>query len=345
MSTKRKFRISILVLAAGALLATPASLLADKPPAAKTGSGKSSKAVASSPKASAKPPAVASEGTVTGTLKLNDKTYQLKYVYVRKREVWPSDTKALGVETVEDLPCGIVEMLFTNEPLPDATITAILHNEYQGSPTIWGARLISDGSGKHDWTTRYLLDTGSVEGFGMTDSSGSIETGGHYKGHVESRNQDVTKIRELDFTFDAPVKLQYSVTETESAQAIPPAALPDEFVKSLPGTWTIERFTGVGCWYATGTLEVGERTSPHEFQSKFTVAGVANGKSSDVEEDGVISLAGTKVHFEGGKITSEEKSWTKDDLDCDLWKDLLVCNTSRYSVVLKKSAGTASGDH
>jgi hypothetical protein len=338
-----RFSLSLSV----ALLATPASLFADKPPAAKaakTGAGKSTKAAASSTKASAKPPAV-SEGTVTGTLKLNDKTYALKYVYVRKREVWPSDTKALRVETVEDLPCGIVEMLFTNEPLPDATITAILHNEYHGSPTIRGVRLISDGTGKRDWTTRYLLDTGSVEGFGMTDSSGSIETGGHYKGHVESRNQDVTKIRELDFTFDAPVKLQYSVTETESAQAITPAALPDEFVKSLPGTWTIERFVGVGCWYATGTLEIGERTSPHEFQSKFKVVGVANGKSSDVEEDGVISLAGTKVHFEGGKITSEEKAWTKDNLDCDLWKDLLVCNSARYSVVMKKSAGTASEDH
>ena len=72
--------------------------------------------------------------------------------------------------------------------------------------------------------------------------------------------------------------------------------------------------------------------------------GVANGKSSEVLEDGVISLAGTKVHFEGGTITSEDKAWTKDNLDCDLWKDLLVCNTARYSVVLKKSAATPSGD-
>lgn len=340
----RNFRFSILALAAGALLATPASLLADKPPATKTGTGKSTKTAASATKASAKPPAVPSEGTVTGTLKLNDRTYQLKYVYVRKREVWPSDAKVLGVDTVEELPCGIVEMLFTNEPLPDATITAILHNEYQGSPTIRGVRFISDGSGKRDWATRYLLDTGSVQGFGMTDSSGKIETGGHYKGHVESRNQDVTKVRELDFTFDAPVKLQYSVTETESAQAILPAALPDEFVKSLPGTWTIERFVGVGCWWVTGTLEVGERTSPHEFQAQFKVLGWTNGESSKIEEDGVISLAGTKVHFEGGKITSEDKRWTKDDLDCELWKDLIVCNTARFSVVMKKSAATPSED-
>jgi hypothetical protein len=339
------FRFSILAFAAGALLATPASLFADKPSSAKAGSGKSTKAAASAAKASAKPPVAASEGTITGTLKLNDKTYPLKYVYARKREVWPSDTKALGVKAAEDLPCGIVEMLFTNEPLPDATITAILHNEYQGSPTVRGVRFISDGSGKRDWTTRYLLDTGAVEAFGMTQSNGSIETGAHYKGHAESRNQEVTKTRDLDVTFDAPVKLQYSVTETESAQAILPAALPDEFVKSLPGTWTIDRFVGVGCWYATGTLEIGERISPHEFQSKFTVVGVAGGKSSDVEEDGVISLAGTRVHFEGGKITSEEKGWTKDNLDCDLWKDLLVCNSPLYSVVMKKNPVTASGDH
>jgi hypothetical protein len=154
----------------------------------------------------------------------------------------------------------------------------------------------------------------------------------------------VTKIRELDFTFDAPVKLQYSVTETESAQAIPPAALPDEFVKSLPGTWTIERFVGVGCWWVTGTFEVGERVSPHEFQARFKVLGWTNGESSKIEEDGVISLTGTKVHFEGGKITSEDERWTKDDLDCELWKDLIVCNTARFSVVMKKGAATPSED-
>src|SRR5262249_45710076 len=194
-------------------------------------------------------------------------------------------------------------------------------------------------SGKYKWAARYLLESGSVEGFGMTQSSGEIEVGGsRYKGHAEAHNQDVTQVRDYDLTFDSPVKLQYLVTETESAQAIPPAALTDEFVKTLPGTWTIERYTGIGCWYSTGTLEVGERISPHEFRGKFRVVGVAAGTSSDIEVDGVISLAGMKVHFEAETIISEDKRWTKDNLDFDLWKDLLVCNTSKLSVVLKKEA-------
>ncbi len=320
-----------------ALAAMPG--FADPPRTGKSTKGSPAKPGKSAGKAAVSP----SDGTVTGTFTLNGKEYPIKYIYARKREAWPSDAKALKAGTAEDLPCGIVETLFTNEPLSEATIASILHNDYQGSPTIRGVRFLSDGSGKYKWDARYLLESGSVEGFGMTQSSGEIEVGGNrYKGRASAHNQDVTQVRDYDLTFDSPVILQYLVTETESAQTVPSAALTDEFVKTLPGTWTVERYTGIGCWYSTGTLEVGERISPHEFQARFRVVGVAGGTSADIEVDGVISLAGTKVHFEAEKILSEDKRWTKDNLDFDMWKDLLVCNTSRFSVVLKKEEPTAT---
>src|SRR5262249_13327843 len=126
----RIFRISILALVTTAVaLAAPVPAFADTPR-----TGKSAEKSAVNP----------GDGTVTRTLTLNGKKFPIKYIYARKREAWPSDAKALSADKVEDLPCGIVETLFTNEPLSEATIASILHNDYQGSPTIRGVRFLSD---------------------------------------------------------------------------------------------------------------------------------------------------------------------------------------------------------
>jgi hypothetical protein len=46
---------------------------------------------------------------------------------------------------VDDLSCGIVELILTNAALPEATLASILENDYRGSEKIRGVRFVIDG--------------------------------------------------------------------------------------------------------------------------------------------------------------------------------------------------------
>src|SRR5262245_48696058 len=170
---------------------------------------------------SASPPGVASDGTVTGALTLNGKKFTLTHIYARKREAWPADAKALGADDVHDLSCGIVDVIMTNAALPEATIASILQNDYRGSDKIRGVRFVIDGSGKYKWANMFLLESGAVTGYGMTQSSGEITGGLRFSGKVSCRNDEVAQVRIFDVWFDTPVRVQYTRTETENAQRIP----------------------------------------------------------------------------------------------------------------------------
>lgn len=282
-----------------------------------------------------KPTGVASDGTVTGTLTINGQKYPLTHVYARKREAWPADAKVLDVENVDELSCGIVDVMFANAALSEAAIASILQHEYKGSEKIRGVRFVIDGSGKHDWETMFLLESGAVKGYGITQSSGEITGGQRFKGKVSCKNEEVTQVRMFDLTFDTGVKQQYSRTETENAERVPDGRVPEEFLKVLPGEWEIERWVGLGCITASGTLVVEERISPRAFRGMFYIT-LSSGEK--VEEDVTISLAETKVHFEGGKVRGGEGVWGRDVLDFELWQNLLVGgNSATDYVVLRKN--------
>ena len=275
--------------------------------------------------------AAESDGTVNGALTINGKKFPLTHIYGRKREAWPSDAKQLGAENVEELTCGVVELLMTNEPLSDATIASILQNDYKGSKTIRGVRLIIDESGKYEWAHNFLLESGAVQGFGITQTNGSIDGGKRWTGHVECSNQEVNEVRSFSITFDSRIRPQFTVNE--KADAIPAGKLTDEFVRNLPGEWTVTQWKGVECWSATGTLSVTEQSSPHQFQGTFHLEAEPGGH---VDEDVTISLNGSKVHFEGGRVSVEETIWTRDTFDMELRKDLLVGTAPDATIVLKK---------
>jgi hypothetical protein len=281
-----------------------------------------------------KPTGVASDGTVTGTLTINGQKFPLTHVYGRKREAWPADAKVLDVDAAE-LSCGIVDVIFANAALSEATIASILEHEYNGSEKIRGVRFVIDGSGKHDWETMFLLESGAVKGYGVTQSSGEITGGRRFTGKVSCKNEEVTQVRMFDLTFDTGVKAQYSRTETENAERIPDSRVAEEFLKALPGEWTIERWVGLGCLTASGTLTVEERISPRAFRGMFSIT-LSSGEK--VEEDVTVSLTDTKVHFEGGKVRGADGVWGRDVLDFELWQNLLVGgNSSTDFVVLRKN--------
>lgn len=287
----------------------------------------------SKPKAAA-PAGVPSDGTVTGELTVNGTKFPLTHVYGRKREAWPADAKALGADSVDDLTCGIVELIFTNEALPEAVLASILQNDYKGSAKIRGVRLVIDGSGKYKWENLFLLNAGSVRGYGMTQSSGSIEGGRRLTGTVSCKNEEVRQTRMFDVTFDTAVVAQYARTETEGAERVPEDRFAEAFLKALPGEWTIERWLGLGCLTATGTLVVGERVSPRAFQGKFLIA-TSNG--DEIEEEVTITTSGSKVHVEGGKVSVPESVWVRDVFDLELWEGLMVGSTKTDFLVLRKT--------
>ena len=279
-------------------------------------------------------PLVKGDGTVTGALTVNGQKFPLTHVYGRKREAWPADAKVLSVDSVDELSCGIIDLIFTNMALPEVTIASILQNEYRGSDKIRGVRFVIDGSGKGKMEKMFLLDSGAVVGFGMTQSSGEIAGGRRFTGKMSCKNEEVTQVRMFDLTFETGVKVQYSRTETENAERVPQSRLKQEFLKVLPGEWTIERWLGLGCTTAKGTLVVGERSSPHAFDGKFHIT-LSSGE--EVEEDVTISISGAKVHFEGGKVSVPESVWMRDVFDLELWQNLMVGDNTTDFVVLRKN--------
>jgi hypothetical protein len=64
----------------------------------------------------------------------------------------------------------------------------------------------------------FLLESGAEEGWGMTQTSGSITSVRHYTGKIELRNEQATQVRIYNVSFDTPVKVQYTRTETETAE-------------------------------------------------------------------------------------------------------------------------------
>ncbi|HJQ36837.1 MAG TPA: hypothetical protein VKB93_06845 [Thermoanaerobaculia bacterium] len=280
-----------------------------------------------------KPSGVASDGTVTGTLTINGQKFPLTHVYARKREAWPADATVLDVDAAE-LSCGIIDVIFANAALSEGTIASILQHEYKGSEKTRGVRFVIDGSGKGDWATMFLLESGAVKGYGITQTNGEITGGQRFAGKVSCKNEEVTQVRMFDLTFDTGVKSQYARTETENAKRVPDGAVAEEFLKVLPGEWTIERWVGLGCLTASGKLAVEERISPRAFRGMFSIT-LSSGEK--VEEDVTISLAETKVHFEGGKVRGGEGVWERDVLDFELWQNLLVGNNTTDYVVLRKN--------
>ena len=282
------------------------------------------------------PADVASDGTVKGTLTLNGEKFPLTHVYGRKREAWPADAKVLNVESVEELSCGIVDLIFVNTALSEGTIASILQNEYKGSEKIRGVRFVIDGTGKGKWEKMFLLDSGAVVGYGVTQTSGEMEGGRRFTGKMSCKNEEVTQVRMFDFSFDTGVKVQYSRTEAETVARVPESRLAEEFLKALPGEWQIVRWLGVGCSTVSGKLVVGERNSPRAFQGTFYIT-LSSGV--ELEEEVTISVSGTKGHFAGGKVSVPATVWGRDVLDLELWENLMAGNnaTDTEFVVLRKN--------
>lgn len=286
--------------------------------------------------AASTPIAAAGDGTVKGTLTLDGKVITLHHIYGRKREAWPADVKELNVDGIDDLSCGIVDVVITNVPVSDAVLTSILQNEYHGSDKIRGVCLAFEGSGKHSFARSFLLASGATKGFGITQSTGEInEEHGRVIGAVKCKNEEDLEVRVFDVSFDTGVTLQY--TQTVTAEPVPADQFLDEYLRVMPGNWNIERWVELGCVSASGTLSIVERSRPNEFRGTFRLLESIPGKPDrNVEEDVTITRNGTKVHLEGGEVRGAEESWTRDVLDFELRKGLLVGGNNTDSVVLKK---------
>lgn len=171
---------------------------------------------------------VPSDGTVSGTLTVNGKKFPLTHIYARKREAWPADAKVLGVDDAGELSCGIVELIATNTALPEATLAAILRDDYHGSEKIRGIRLLIDGAG-NKWEPLFLLESGALHPVGMTDSRTEVQGDRRLKGKISVKNEDVTDVRMFDVSFDVPLRVQYARTEAEGAERIPDDRFAEEF--------------------------------------------------------------------------------------------------------------------
>jgi hypothetical protein len=59
-------------------------------------------------------------------------------------------------------------------------------------------------------------------------------------------------------------------------------------------------------------------------------------KGDEIEEEATISIAGNKVHVEGGKVSVPETVWFRDVFDLELWEGLMIGNNATDFVVLRK---------
>lgn len=142
-------------------------------------------------------------GAVVGTLTINDKVIKLKYIYVR-HEAPPPDGARL--RSNGEKPKGAIEVIITNQPLPEDIVTKIQESKYEGSDKIRGIVLIIDPSGEADLITRFLLQSGTVSPSGLLVRRGNpkIENG-MVRGKIECRSVHVDEIT-YSVSFDAPLK-------------------------------------------------------------------------------------------------------------------------------------------
>lgn len=279
----------------------------------------------------------AGDGTVKGTLTLDGKVFTLHHIYGRKREAWPADVKELNVDGIDDLSCGIVDVVITNVPVSDTVLTSILQNEYHGSEKIRGVCVTFEASGKHSFVPAFLLASGVTKGYGVTQTAGEIKwEHGRVIGTVKCKNEEDIEVRVVNVSVDTGVRLQYSQTVT--AEPVSADQFLDEYLRVMPGNWNIERWVELGCASASGTLSIVERSRPNEFRGTFRLVVSIPGKPDrNVEEDVTITRDGTKVHLEGGEVRGADETWTRDVMDFELRKGLLVGGNNTDSVVLKKT--------
>lgn len=102
----------------------------------------------------------------------------------------------------------------------------------------------------------------------------------------------------------------------------------------MSGEWKIERWLGLGCTTASGTLSIDERISPRAFRGTFHIT---TSKGDKVEEEVTITTAGTKVHIQGEKVNVSESIWILDTYDLDFWKNLMIGNNATDFVVLRRA--------
>lgn len=148
----------------------------------------------------------APDGTVVGTLTINGRQFKLRHVYARKRLAPPLKDVRLYTDSGE--PKGeLIEVIMTNQPLPEDLLTDILKDKYHGSDKLRGIVLIIEPSEEHLWVTYFLLQSGTVPQSGMTTNRGKprIENG-RITGKIEYKNEDVLDTRTYSVSFKATLK-------------------------------------------------------------------------------------------------------------------------------------------
>jgi formylglycine-generating enzyme required for sulfatase activity len=141
---------------------------------------------------------VAPEARVEGNLVVDGKVTQLRYVYAFRREASPPYTGA------------IVDLIITNQSLPEASLGEILDERYRGSETTKGLWLTFAPSGELA-DSSFLLESGAVSesaaGTAITMGQGgqTIENG-RISGQLGYRRQEVSRTIAYTVSFDAPLK-------------------------------------------------------------------------------------------------------------------------------------------
>jgi hypothetical protein len=143
------------------------------------------------------------KGTVVGTLTVNGEVTKLKYVYARRRTAPPPVDVGLYFNGGDSK--DVIDVIITNQPLTEVTLTSIQEDKYHGADKIRGINLIIMSSGEHKWVTYFLLQSRIVRPGGMTTYRGNpqFETG-KVTGQIEYKNYGLD-VRTYSVSFDAPL--------------------------------------------------------------------------------------------------------------------------------------------
>lgn len=266
-------------------------------------------------------------GAVAGTLSINGASTTLRYAYARRQLAGELEMKRLRVAKEQTLQQGVVYVLLANRPLSAQQIDSVIAGNYDGAKNLNAVLLIIDAAGTHHWEAVFVTDTQMFSIYGFTSTGGpdpKIEND-RIVGMLALRNQDAVFQRSFLVYFDSALPAADAQWTTDIGQfgAVPcgsPAAFAD-FVKVLPGKWTIETWAGelksndgpVAKSY-TGTLAVDERISTAQFHGTFHF--VAGDDKPDIEEQAMLDCTNGKIIVRGAVIP--ETHWIPDALALEL---------------------------
>lgn len=229
-----------------------------------------------------------SQGIVKGSLTVNGKAEELRYVYARQLPL-------------EEGTAAHTRVVLSEGALTDEVFGQIASDHWGGGAV--GGVVVDIGTDSK-WNARFMTAFGLQDTYGFTSSGGDVKVeSGRARGRIALSNQSDTGIRAFRVSFNVPLEAR-QVDLTKNQQ------------KQLMDRWRIDDWRG-----SKGEKYVGEMEFVRRGKRLIANATIRYEKNEPITETFDVVTDGDRVKLFG--IVDPDARWIADNLDLKLDGDVL----------------------